>query len=205
VGFVTLALVIYKSEYVTVVVDKQGERLESDPPVAVPLARLQLSACSARQLLSMVVTQRKARPSDKDRLVKIITAVVIVLGLLVGGGFLADYLSEMQARKHLLAAVDRSSGVILNGEPVTDTSVVLGALRTLAHAPSHHSSPTEPILLELLTSSDTVSIVIARDSERPEEFWVYRSGANWHNDPLGQDAGRVVSSDFDKFLKTLKL
>jgi hypothetical protein len=44
-------------------------------------------------------------------------------------------------------------------------------------------------------------ITIARDSDRPNEFWVYLPGSNWHNDPLGRDAGRVVSEPLSTVLR----
>ena len=124
---------------------------------------------------------------------------------LVGTGFLADYLTEDHERKSLLSAVSQSSGVAIDGRPLSDPSTVLVALRGLKAIPGHHSSPKEPIHLTLSGGPHTVEIIIARDSERPNEFWVYHPGRNWHNDPLGSYAGGIVSNDLSTFLTSRRL
>ena len=129
----------------------------------------------------------------------------LAIGALVGSWFLLDYVTELRARRYLLAAVANSSGVRLNGEPVADPSVVLTALGGLAHVPAHHSGPTAAIRVTLMRGADSVPVVIARDSKRPEEFWVYRPGSNWNNDPLGQAAGRVISTSLANLLSQRNL
>jgi hypothetical protein len=47
----------------------------------------------------------------------------------------------------------------------------------------------------------SATLTIARDSERPTEFWAYLSGPNWNRNSLGQPAGRITSSDLDSFLR----
>jgi hypothetical protein len=121
--------------------------------------------------------------------------------LLVGISFLAERVSEDRARGFVLGAVAKSSRVLLNGRPVDDPTVLLEALRQIKHVTAHHSSPTVPVQLELQAGSEATGVIIARDSKRPNEFWVYRPGSNWHGDPLGQNAGRIASTDLDNFLR----
>jgi len=132
---------------------------------------------------------------------------IFVLGMFafVGLGLLAEYLSKEQARRNLLIALSESTGVIVNGEPVRDPSALLAELRRITQAPSHHSSPTRSIHLELTGGDRVVMMILARDSEDSTEFWVYRPGRNWNNDPLGQYAGTIVSRNLDDFMKQLGL
>ena len=127
---------------------------------------------------------------------------VLALFALVGSLMLASYLSELRARQHLLVAVSQSSSVAINGQELSDPSRVLSALRGITQVPGHHSSPTAPIHLELRGSPEVVAITIARDSQNPSEFWVYRPGSNWHNDPLGQQAGSIVNAELNTFLQS---
>ena len=140
--------------------------------------------------------------SERDRKNQLLVVFVLGMFALVGIVFLAGYLNENRARHQLLTVVAQSSGVILNGQTLSDPSVVLAALGRLTSVPAHHSSPTTPIQLSLTGAPSAVAITIARDSQNPNEFWVYRPGSNLHNDPLGQDAGRIVSSDLDSFLRS---
>jgi hypothetical protein len=149
--------------------------------------------------------EKKARLSARDRKVMALAVAFLAMGTIVGSGFLAENISETRARQYLLRAVGQSSGVVLNGERLSDPSVVLAALRRITHLPAHHSSPTDPIRITLQNGPDRVGLIIARDSDRPQEFWVYRPGSNWHNDPLGQDAGRLVSRDLDEYLRSHRL
>lgn len=115
--------------------------------------------------------------------------------------FVVEYRSEQNARRVLLAAVSSASGAQLNGQPVDDPSVLLRALRTLDHVPAHHSSHGTPIRIQLVCGPSVTEVVIARDSYVAHEFWVYRAGPSWNEDPLGESAGRIRSEALDAFLE----
>jgi hypothetical protein len=129
--------------------------------------------------------------------------VISVLGLflLVGTLLGAGAVSESRARRELVRAAHDCSGVFANGRRVEDPSVLLAALARLAHSDPHHSSPIDPVRLDLEVGHQRVGVVIARDSVRANEFWVYRAGPNWHNDPFGQEAGRLTSADLGIWLR----
>ena len=152
----------------------------------------------------MSVPQRQVL-SAKDRKAMLLVLFVVTIGAVVGGMFLLDYVSELRARKQLLAVIAESASVTMNGEKLADPAVVLSALRGLTHVPAHHSAPGRPIHIEVQGRPDTISIILARDSERPQEFWVYRAGANWNRDPLGQDAGRIVSAKLDQLMRARRI
>jgi hypothetical protein len=128
---------------------------------------------------------KEVRLSGRDRKTVLLAVSILAMGTIVGSIFLAERVVETRARRDLLHTIAQSSGVALNGEWLSDPSVVLIALRGLTRVPAHHSSPTAPIEIRLQSGPDTIALIIARDSDRPQEFWVYRPGSNWHNDPLG--------------------
>jgi hypothetical protein len=139
--------------------------------------------------------------SFEDRKATFAVGAALIILPLVGILALAEDVSENRARRELRAAVAQSSGVAIEGRAVQDPAPVLAALQRVTHVPAHHSSPTTRVHLELTGGPRPVAVTLARDSENPAEFWVYRPGRNWHNDPLGQDAGRLVSRDLDAYLR----
>ncbi len=145
---------------------------------------------------SLTLRTRRSWPRDV-----VLVLTVLGLGVVVGGVFFAEYVSEQRARQALLEVVATSSGVRLNGQSVDDLSVLLRTLRLIVHMPAHHSSPTSPIRVDLIDGGKTTGIVVARDSARASEFWVYRPGPNWHREPLGQEAGRITSPELDEYLR----
>ena len=138
-----------------------------------------------------------ARP---DQRAWILLVAVFVMFPLVVGVFIADSVSEDRAREQLLGALDRASAVRFNSQILDHSDAILTVLRSLHHLPAHHSSPIDPLRLELLSGRATTAITIARDSRTPGEYWVYRPGANWHHNQLGEEAGRVTNVALDTLL-----
>ena len=120
---------------------------------------------------------------------------------LVPAVFVAERVSEDKAADRVREAVASAAQVRVNGEEILDPATLFATLRLVGHVPAHHSHPTAPIRIDLMTGSSTASVVIARDSERPTEFWTFLPGSNWHNDPMGQSAGAITSADLDRFLR----
>jgi len=127
--------------------------------------------------------------------------IVVALAATVAGVFIAERVSENKAADRVREAVRTASRARVNGEDIPDPKILLATLRLVDHIPAHHSHPTTPIRIDLVHGSSSAPIVIARDSERPMEFWTYLPGPNWHHDALGQSAGRITSSDLDAFLR----
>ena len=126
--------------------------------------------------------------------------VVVVIALIaVGFGILLleDFM-EKRGREAVLSALNDLSPnatVTINGQ-TRQKEPVLEALRRVEHIDSHHSSPLTPIEVDIRDGSKTITLVVAQDSERPNEYWVYRPGRNYHNDPLGEFIGRTQSEVF---------
>ena len=140
--------------------------------------------------------------SDFNRrdVVLLVTVVVGFVTILVAAN-VAEYVIEERVRQDLRTVFSKSSTVVLNGQQLSDPSPVLAALRGITDVASHHSHATLPIHVEVKGGYGTRLIVVARDSENANEFWVYHAGWNWQHESLGQYAGRVVSSNLNVFLQ----
>ena len=126
---------------------------------------------------------------------------VVVVIVFVAGGWgilILDDFMEKRAREAVLSALNDLSPnatVTINGQ-TRQKEPVLEALRRVEHIDSHHSSPLAPIEVDIRDGSRTITVVVAQDSERPNEYWVYRPGRNYHNDPLGELIGRTQTEVF---------
>jgi len=125
--------------------------------------------------------------------------IFFILVFLVGwGGLFLERYMEGRARDTVLSALSELSPnatVTINGE-ARGQAPVLQALRIIHHVESHHSHPLEPIEIEIRDGAKTIKLIVAQDSERPDEYWVYQPGRNYHNDPLGEFLGCTETQVF---------
>jgi hypothetical protein len=138
--------------------------------------------------------------TDPYERAKILLPGIFIIFALVVGEFTADSVSEDRAREQLLDAVSRATAVRFEGRTLDQSSAILAVLKSLHHVAAHHTGPTNPLRLELVAGSTASAITIARDADTPGEYWVYRPGSNWHNDPLGAEAGRITNVSLDTLL-----
>jgi hypothetical protein len=144
---------------------------------------------------------RKVEEWDLERPRRWLVAavIVIILIILAGWGLLGyEQLTEQRAREAVLGALNDLSSdavVTIEGE-ARPIGPVLLALKELKHVESHHSYPIGPLRIEIRDGNKTIELVVAQDSERSDEYWVYRPGANYHNDPLGESLGRIETQVF---------
>jgi hypothetical protein len=125
--------------------------------------------------------------------------IFFILVFLVGwGGLFLERYMEGRARDTVLSALNELSPnatVTINGE-AREQAPVLQALRRIHHVESHHSYPLKPIEIEVRDGAKTIKLIVAQDSERPDEYWVYQPGRNYHNDPLGEFLGSTETQVF---------
>ena len=125
--------------------------------------------------------------------------ILIILLVLAGWGslFFEEY-TERRARDTVLSALSElspSATLTVNGEN-RQRMPILEALRGVHHVGSHHSYPLKPIDIEIRDGAKTIRLIVAQDSERPAEYWVYQPGRNYHNDPLGEFLGCTETQVF---------
>ena len=136
----------------------------------------------------------KERPEWSIAVV-ILAILLIFVGL---GSLMFEEFMETRARDAVLSALNDLSAdatITVNGEP-RQTAPVLEALRRTQHIESHHSYPLKPIEVEIRDGTKTIKLVVAQDSERSDEYWVYRPGRNLHNDALGEFLGSTQTQVF---------
>ena len=125
--------------------------------------------------------------------------ILVIFGMLAAFGVIAfEQINEKRARENVLSAlrgVSPNASVKVDGKP-RQSAQILEALRTLHQVEAHHTSPLHPLRVEIREGGKSIDLVVAQDSERPSEYWVYRPGWNYHNDPLGEFLGRIQTDVF---------
>jgi hypothetical protein len=122
----------------------------------------------------------------------------------VAVAFLSQRAAEQRARDKFLFAIARAREIQLGNQRVTDPTPLFLVLRLIDHEPRHHSSPTKPIALILTDGNKASVFLLARDSERPTEFWIFQPGGSSESG-LGQYAGSITSNDLDRILRGMNL
>jgi len=126
-------------------------------------------------------------------LVSIATAGVILVhklektrvlwpAIFLGLAFLSQFmvlgayeLIAAEARKELRAYIanDALISVSIDGEPISNPSSLLAALASVHRQMHQHSAPGREFTIKLTSAKGSLIVVLARDSNIPDEFWVY--------------------------------
>lgn len=127
-----------------------------------------------------------------------ILAVLSAFALVAVRGFQAG--GERRAALRWLGGTDAEYEVLVEGERVPDPGPLLAALRTLSWQSAHHSHPTTPLHVEVRSRSGALTLIVARDSSRPEEYWVFVPRKTFPQaSPLGLEIGRIHTAAFRRF------
>ncbi|MGN6185191.1 MAG: hypothetical protein ACTHQM_16240 [Thermoanaerobaculia bacterium] len=116
--------------------------------------------------------------SDKQRLwlFERILPLILVIVLPVALGLKHWFReSERRQREELIAALNElpdGSSIMIDSRTVTDPRNVIEALKTITESQPHHSSPTNPRLVQIKSDHESLTVCLARDSEVPSEYWV---------------------------------
>jgi hypothetical protein len=147
-------------------------------------------------------TVRRARAQDW-RLTLVLLGFGFALSVMVIVTFAVQNHAQVSARSAILSELSRMRGayrVRLNDRDVDEGALLVASIRRMRSVPGHHSGPTAPVHVEIRDGERSMNFVIARDSERQDEYWVFRSGKNLQGDPLGQEAGRVLDTELSRYL-----
>jgi hypothetical protein len=84
----------------------------------------------------------------------------------------------------------------VNQQPVSDADKVISALKLLSPQFGYHSHPTKRIGVEINSENGHLTLVLGRDSDYPQEYWVfyrkYRVSSN-------NEIGRITTSVLDQY------
>ena len=128
-------------------------------------------------------------------------ALVMGMVLVVGSLFVTQYASEERGIQAVVEAVGKASEARLDGKTVDDPTLLRLTLRLVDHPSYHHSAPTTRHRIELANGEWKTTIVIARDSQRPNEFWVFWPVTDAGDGCCGKPVGFITSSDLAGFLQ----
>ena len=120
-----------------------------------------------------------------------VVPILMVAGL---GSILA--FSERNHALRFLRTAEATQVVRINGAVVDHPAEILSALSSLHVARAHHSHPTHQLTVEVVLPQETLRLILARDSDRPHEYWVY-SPNYWSTS--NNEIGRIVSPVFDSY------
>jgi hypothetical protein len=106
----------------------------------------------------------------------VVFGLVLWIPLLIVWAAIQNH-AEFSARSALLGELSQlknASHVRVNSRELSEPGPLVVSLRRLNTVRAHHSHPTTPIHVEIRDGVRTVVCVIARDSERQDEYWVFR-------------------------------
>jgi hypothetical protein len=131
-----------------------------------------------------------------------LAGVAILLALILSVGHL-HHSAAVNGREKVLANLEGLSGsykLRVNGQDVPNAGPILNALLQVDDIPAHHSHPTKSIEIEVEDEWKAFRLVLARDSERPAEYWVYYPKEDFTNGvTTGQEMGRITTSALDGY------
>lgn len=128
-----------------------------------------------------------ALPFLKRRSVQIFAASIATAFLIAS---FADVAARSELRGFLQA--DRVTSIAVNGKQVADPKPILNAIRSMHAVMAHHSHPTTHISVELANAKGAMKVLLRRDSDEPQEYWVSYPGY-----PGAED--RIVTSVLDDY------
>ena len=135
--------------------------------------------------------------SDEEKLNKLYIVIFGSIGLciIVGAYLLYDHISTSSVLRSTLESLHKVGNnfeIKINGKMVTEKNAVLKELKKVKIIGAHHSSRTKRIDVEIIAPGINSSLVLYRDSDIKDEYWVYLAGKS-------REIGRIKTNIFDSF------
>ena len=86
--------------------------------------------------------------------------------------------------------------VHVDGREIANPDKMISALKQIAPTEAHHSHPTKRILVEIRSDQGTLQLELGRDSDRPQEYWVFSTKGLV---PSSKEIGRITTAEFDGY------
>lgn len=112
--------------------------------------------------------------------------------------FLFSGLVSRQAKSEFDKFVGDHNQVVIyiDGRPAAESMQALAALESMRQVEGHHSHPMNKILVELRSGSDKLLLVLGRDSDFPQEYWIFYPRYRSSN---SNEIGRITTPAFDGY------
>ena len=100
----------------------------------------------------------------------------LFLASIIGMIFISNVLkggSKAEILLYLDHIDPKTLSVHVNGAGAADPNAVIGALRTTADIPAHHTHPVRDFTVVIDDQIGGLTLRLGRDSDRPQEYWVF--------------------------------
>jgi uncharacterized membrane protein YuzA (DUF378 family) len=135
------------------------------------------------------------------KLTKLARPLLITIGIFVVCCFISlfslKYALENRIRSKVLPFLNSTSvnnQVLINAKPVLNSSQIIATLSNTKPYEGHHSHPEDYIEVVIQSNGQIMTLYLARDSKRSQEYWVFFPGLSWTI-----EIGRVTTAIFDEF------
>jgi hypothetical protein len=161
------------------------------------LTSLGVGAYVVYELLRLRAASKQSMAYQRSRIPLIIAGCVFAgstLGsLVVGDAASAAARDDLRRR---LTTFSTASIVTIDGAQVNDVSQFLALLKQVRGVAGHHSRPTKRIEVTVREGGQGVTLVLARDSVRKGEYWVF---VREPYSPGEIEVGRIATTMLDTY------
>jgi len=125
-----------------------------------------------------------------------VLAFVVPLAVSGLGYGISTLVAECQVAE-FLESTSSMCTVSIDGRLAPNRDEILATLRSFEHLPAHHSSPTRRLRVEVSDRSRNLTLLLARDSADPHEYWVFAPSATRFS--YDRDIGHIKTPIFDGY------
>jgi hypothetical protein len=163
----------------------------------IPLLALLLGVITVIILLVRKRPNNQMKSPKKIRVLAITSIAAFVLPTLLIFILSFPFISIVRRElKSYLRELSPKASVIVNGEQVKNPHLIIEELKKLKSFWAHHSHPEHYFRLEISDVNDGLTLYTARDSNRPNEYWIFYPGFDYS---YSNEIGRITTSVFDDY------
>ena len=160
-----------------------------------PILILLILGSWALAMVGQISAHRSRKPGSPRPISGKFILGMAVFASIIGGEFAIGVFLKSAALKEVNPKLGAQVGAItVNEKPFDRPDDLLTALRSMRDAPAHHSHPTIEYRVLLITSLGPLELRLCRDSDNPNEYWVFYSG---FQSTRRNEIGRVFTGVLD--------
>jgi len=157
--------------------------------IALPFLLVNWAIYMKRQPANSLATPPSAFPIKSVSFFLVSCVITVVIAIVL----------TTDARNEALNFIRSLPGnytVYVNEQQVRDPQKLISALREVRPYEAHHSHPTKRIPVLIRTDERDLRLELGRDSDNPEEYWVFSVGQDAISDT---EIGRITTAAFDEY------
>ena len=167
--------------------------------LAFAIALMMLPVLTVNWFIYVWKMTKRYRPEPRTSTVTIPIKSVLGFIIPVIVVLCASIFSESIARDEVLRRVNslpEGCNVSVNGQTAQDPKAIISVLKSLHPVLPHHSEPTRTINVQICDYSRQITLMLARDSGNPREYWVFYPK---HAITARNEVGRIITPIFDRY------